>query len=291
MSDCITIEERTFAEFQAINIPTPLVTNQFDEPFRCCDEKQLVLAHLTETESFKNDITSAWIKLSSVSDTITFSLTKNGVATSYTPTNILFPNEPYAWYTTIPWRDVLASDGAGCYKLELQYSIGGITGNLIWGTYDLKEYSLVTAKSTARLRVKFNLNQAIEGINFTDANVEDTIRFFGFIGERQPNMEIDNLIYQDRTLKSVIRENLNTWQIKTDPYTDKIISLITDLYLLSENELFISDYNSFNHSHAILDIPVIVQESPEIDYLAQYQRKAVLTCTVTDKNQNKRTYY
>ena len=291
MSDCTTIEERVFAEFQSVKIPKALVTNEFDEPFRCCDEKQLVLAHPSETESYKNDMTSAWVKLSSASDTITFTLTKNNLATSYTPTNISFPNEPFGWYTTIQWKDVLASDGIGCYKLKLNYSIGGITGELIWGTYELKQYSLSSAKSTARLRVKFNLNQDIEGINFTGSNVEDSIRFFGFIGDRQPNMEIDNLIYQDRTLKTVVRENLNNYQIKTDPYTNGIIDLLTDLYLLSENELFISDYNQFNHSHSILDLPVIVQESPEIDYLAQYQRKAVLTCVVGDKEQNKRTYY
>ena len=203
----------------------------------------------------------------------------------------MFANEPFAWYCTIPWKDVLASDGIGCYKLELEYNIGGVSGSFTWGVYELKEYSLSTAKFTARLRVNFNLNQAIEGINFANSNVEDTLRFNGFIGERQPNMEIDNLIYQDRTVKTVVRENLNTWQIKTDPYTDSIIALMTDLYLLSENELYISDYNQFNHSHKILDIPVIVQESPEIDYLVEYQRKAVLTCVVGDKEVNKRTYY
>lgn len=285
------IEERIQATFQAITIPTPIATTNFVEPFRCCDEKMLVLAHLTQTESWKNDVTSAWIKLSGSSDTITFSLTKNDVATTFVPSNTSFPNQPFAHYTTINWKDVLLSDGPGCYKIKLEYSIGGIVGTLDWGTYDLKEYSLYTAQNTARLRVKFNLNQTIEGIDFTNSNVQDTIRFFGFIGERQPNMEIDNLIYSDRTLKSVVRENLNTWQIKTDPYTSQIIDSLTDLYLLSENELFISDYNQFNNSHSVLDIPVIVQESPEIDYLAKYQRKAVLTCVVGDKFQNKRTHY
>ncbi len=291
MSDCTTIEERVQAEYKAIRLPVAKVVNEFDEPFRCCDEKQLVLAHPTETESFKNDVTSAWIKLSSISDTVSFNLTKNGVATTYVPFNTAFVKEPFAWYTTINWRDVLASDGIGCYKLELEYSIGGITGSLVWGIYELKEYSLTTAKYTARLRVKFNLKHEIEGIDFTDSDVEDTLRFNGFIGDRQPNMEVDNLVYQNRTVKTVVRENLNTWQIRTDPYTNSIIDLMTDLYLLSENELFISDYNQFNHTHGILDLPVIVQESPEIDYLEQYQRKAVLTCVVGDKVVNKRTYY
>ena len=285
------MEERSFAVYNVVKLPTPAFVNQFNEPFRCCDSKQLVLADLTDTETYKNDITSAWIKLSSTTDTINFKLTKNGVVTTYVPVNKLFPNEPFAWYVTIPWRDVLASDGIGCYKLELEYNIGGTTGSFTWGIYDLKNYSLSTAKFTARLRVKFNLNQAIEGINFTNSNVEDTLRFNGFIGERQPNMEIDNLVYQNRTIKTVIRENLNTYQVKTDPYTNTIIDLMTDLYLLSENELFISDYNQFNHSHKILDLPVIVQESPEIDYLVEYQRNAVLTCVVGDKEVNKRTYY
>lgn len=285
------MEERSFSEYEVVRLPIPAFVNEFAEPFRCCDVKQLVLASSTDSESYKNDITSAWIKMSSLTDTIVFKLSKNGVITTYNPLERLFPNEPFAWYCTIPWKDVLASDGIGCYKLELEYNIGGVAGTFTWGVYELKEYSLSTAKFTARLRVKFNLNQSIEGINFANSNVEDTLRFNGFIGERQPNMEIDNLVYQDRTIKTVVRENLNTWQIKTDPYTDSIIALMTDLYLLSENELYISDYNQFNHSHKILDVPVIVQESPEIDYLVEYQRKAVLTCVVGDKEVNKRTYY
>ena len=218
MSDCTTIEERIQAEYKAIKLPVAKVVNEFSEPFRCCDEKQLVLAHTTETESYKNDVTSAWIKLSSISDTVNFNLTKNGAATTYAPFNTAFVREPFAWYVTINWRDVLASDGIGCYKLVLEYSIGGIPGTLTWGIYDLKEYSLTTAKYTARLKAKFNLKHEIEGIDFTDSNVVDTLRFNGFIGDRQPNMEIDNLVYQDRTIKTVVRENLNTWQINRPIY-------------------------------------------------------------------------
>ena len=121
--------------------------------------------------------------------------------------------------------------------------------------------------------------------------VEDCIRFYGFIGNRQPNMEIDNLIYQNRVVRSVVRENLDTYEINTDPYTDETIRRLTDLYLLSENDMFISDYNAFNNSYRINDVPVIVQDSPEIDYIDKLQRKAVLTCLVGDKTKNKRTFY
>ncbi len=288
---CTIYEERIFEVFESVKIPGELPTIEHSEPFKCCDERLLVLAHPTENETWKNDITSCWIKLSGANDTVNFKLTKDGVDTTYQPTAIEFPNEPFSYYATIPWQDVLNSEGIGCYKIEVEFNISGISGVNTWAIYQLKEYSLATAQKTVRLRVNFNLKQAIEGIDFTDANVEDTIRFFGFIGNRQPNMEIDNLVYSDRNIKSVVRENLNTYEINSDPYTETLISFLSNLYLLSENELFISDYNSFNHSHKILDIPVIVQESPEIDYLEAYQRKAVLTCVVGDKNKNKRTYY
>jgi hypothetical protein len=244
------------------------------------------------TETWKNDVTSAWIKVSDPADTFSFILEKDDQpVTSYTPTVYEFPNEDNAYYTTIQWRDVLSSEGIGCYTLKVTYDISGVTGDFTWGQYNLQPYTIQNALETARVRVKFNLNQEIEGINFTGANVEDCIRFNGFIGDRQVNTEIDNLIYQDRTVKTVVRENLDQYIISTDPLLPCYISALTDLYLLSENEMWISDYNAHNHLYNILDIPVVVEEAPEIDYLDRWQRRAVLTCTVGLRTKNRRTYY
>jgi hypothetical protein len=91
-------------------------------------------------------------------------------------------------------------------------------------------------------------------------------------------------------MRRVIRENLNDYEIITDPENECIILPLVDLYLLSENELFISDYNAHNHSYRYLDLPVIVSESASIEYKT-LSRKAVLTCKVSDKFKNKRTYY
>ncbi len=282
-------EQRVTQFFSSVKLPETPASLEFDQ-FECC-ERLLVLADSSDDVSYKNDITSAWIKLASISDTYSFNLTKDGVATTYTPTPKAFVKENNAFYVTIPWREVLATDGIGCYKLEVEYSIGGITGSVLWGEYNLQEFSLDNANTTCRLKVVLNLKQEIEGIDFTDSNVVDTIRINGFIGNRQPNMEVDNLTYSDRKVKSVVRENLYTYELATDPYKNDVISKLTDLYLLSENEMFISDYNFHNHSHQILDVPVIVNESPEIDYLEKYQRRAVLTALLGDKNVNKRTFY
>tara|TARA_R110002126_G_scaffold283159_1_gene432232 strand:+ start:53 stop:454 length:402 start_codon:yes stop_codon:yes gene_type:complete len=132
--------------------------------------------------------------------------------------------------------------------------------------------------------------QESEGINFTGAEVESTFRFYGYIGNRNPNMETDNIIYNNREMKSVIRENLNTYEIVTEPTDECITRPLIDVYLLSENELYISDYNAHNHSYRYQDIPVIVEESPEVEYY-ELSRKAKVSCVVSDKFKNKRTYY
>lgn len=287
---CVPIEDRTFREFKSIRLPKQFVEQKrgFDE---CCSCPPMLVLASNDNESWKNDVTSAWIKLSDQIDTVQFVLEKNGQPTNIVLIPVVFPNEPFAFYTTIKWINVLNSHGVGCYTLKINFNISGINGSLIWGVYDLKPFSIENALKTARIRVKYNLKHEIEGINFTGANVEDSFRFYGFIGRRQPNMEIDNLIYQNREMKTVVRENLNQWSIETDPLEECQISKLTDLILLSENEMWISDHNAHNHSYKILDIPTVVDESPEIDYLDKFQRRAILTCLVGDRNKNKRTYF
>jgi hypothetical protein len=146
------------------------------------------------------------------------------------------------------------------------------------------------AKGTARIRAVFNGRQEAEQINFTGADVVSDIRFSGFIGKRQPNMEIDNIIYGNREMKRVIRENLYSYEIGTDPLQECFIRPMIETYLLSENQLYISDYNVGNHSYRYTDLAVIVQESPEIEYY-DFSRLAKLTCKVSDKFKTQRTYY
>jgi hypothetical protein len=282
-------EERIFREYDSIKLP-----ENFEEPNRglkgCCECEYLVFAS-GSSSTFENDVTSAWMKLSSSSDIITFVLEDaNGNPANFIPTPQPFIKEPNAFFTTINWKDVLTSDGQGCYTLKIQYEISGIVGFVIWGHYKLQNYSIQNTLKTARVRAFFNAFHEMEGINFTDSNVESTFRFYGFIGNRQPNTEIDNIIYQNREMKRVIRENLNQYEIITDPVFECFTRPLIELFLLSENDLFISDYNQHNHSYRIQDIPVILEESASLDYLP-LSRYAVLKCKVGDKFKNKRTYF
>jgi len=285
--ECLTSEDRDLREYKAIKLPE-IFEEEDRGYFRCCCPFN-VLASQTG-DSWKNDITSAWIKLSDPSDSVTCFLEKNGVATNYLTTQIAFPNEVNAYYWTVNWKDVLALDGAGCFELKISYNISGIIETFTWGVYHLEPFSINAALNTARLRVKFNSHQEIEGIDFSGANVEDTIRFYGFIGNRQPNTEIDNIIYQNREMQKVIRENLNKYEVHTEPTCEEHIRKLTDLYLLSENKMFISDYNAHNHSYRYNDLPVILEETAEITYF-DFSRSASLKCIVSDKFKNKRSFY
>lgn len=281
------MQERIKKYYPAIKLPK--VFEEEDRGFFKCCEPLLVLAGGSET--WQNDVNSAWLKLANPADTVSFTLEKDGQPAIWQPQKVEFTKEPNAFFATVYWSEVLASDGIGCYQIKVNYDIQGFAGSFTWGVYNLKNWSIQNALKTARLRVKLNLVQQIEGINFTDSNVEDSIRFYGYIGDKQPNMEIDNLNYQDTTVKSVLRENLRTWVITTDPYTDEILSKFTDLYLLSENELFISDYNAHNESYNINDQPAIVIESPELTKPDRYSRKVVLTCKVGQRKNNQKTHY
>jgi len=284
---CNKREDRIYREVGAIKLPEVFVEQNRGLKDCCC--KYYVLAS-GDTDSWKNDVTSAWVKLSGLGDSYSFRLYKEGQPTTYVCPEYTFINEPNAYYTTIEWADVLASDGIGCYALVVDFEISGITGQFTWGKYDLKEYSIQNALKTARIKAIFNGYQQTDGIDFTASNVVSTHRFFGFIGNRQPNSEIDNIIYENREMKRVIRENLNDYEIITEPSDECIIKPMIDLYLLSENQLFISDYNAHNHSYRYFDVPVIVAESPSIEY-KDYSRKATLTCKVSDKFKTNRTYY
>jgi hypothetical protein len=281
------IEDRTLRSYPSVKLPESY--EEEDRGMKGCCCEYLVLGD-PSGDSWKNDITSAWIKMATQNDYVDFYLYKDENGVNYQCVKQQMPKDPLAYYTTVSWIDVLNSDGVGCYELRIKFSIAGVTGYVVWGMYNLQPYSIQNAIGTARIRAIFNGKQESEGIDFTDSDVVSTLRFSGYIGNRQPNTEIDNIIYSNREMKRVIRENLNSYEIITDPVDECYTKPLLEVFLLSENELFISDYNVHNHSYRYNDIPVILQESAEVEYY-DFSRRAKVTAIVGDKFKNKRTYY
>lgn len=256
----------------------------------CCNP-MLVLAKVGENESWKNDITSAWYKVTEdASDWVEFILYKKGdVQAIYQPSINKFSYDT-AYYATIYWQSVISLDGTGCYYLKVRYNIDDEIKEFIWGEYNLQHYSLEKAKSTVRVKAEINQYFGIDDINFKDSNLVDCLRFNGYFGDMIPNFKIDNLIYENRRFENVQRERIATYTLRTDPLMYNMTDMLINVYLLAENKIFISDYNSFNHSWFYKDIELIVSNSPEIDY-QEFSRLASVTCEFTDKTRDNLAKY
>jgi hypothetical protein len=277
---------RTKKCYKVIKLPESLPSETYGLK-GCCD-KLLVLAG--GTNDWQNDKSSAYFKLQTNLDNVTFVLKNVDGNTIYQPTKKQCPNDSLAYYSTIDWKNVLASDGVGCYYLEVNYQIVGVIGSFIWAEYDLKQYSTDNAKGTIRLKAIFNQFNKIENINFIGSNMVDTLRLGGFFGKRQPNTQIDNLIYQNREIYNVRRENLNVYELKTDfikvNYTRKIL----DFYILSESDLYISDHTPFNHTSEYKNLAVSISETPDVVY-AEESNLAQINCKFNDKKRDKLTSF
>jgi hypothetical protein len=271
--------------YKVIELPSIKATETYG--IKGCCEKFIVLAN--GIEDWQNDVTSAWFKKQLDTDNCTIVLLNDiDVNTIYQPTLKICVNDTNAVYATINWKEVIQQDGIGCYKIQVNYTIAGNTGTFIWGEYEVNQYSPDNAKNTIRIKSIFNQYNNIEKINFLDCKVVDTIRFYGFFGKRQTNVIIDNLIYQNRSIGNVQRENLNSYILKTDPLTINYTNKILDLHLLSEAEIHLSDHNPLNHTSEYKNIPLSIAESAEVDYF-DYSIYANITCKFNDKSRTKYT--
>jgi len=272
---------RTKRNFNLAQLRKKAPSEQLGEVDQCCD-RMLVLAHISDNSTWKNDINSRFTKLVEDSDSCLFVLKKNNVNTSYQPNTTQCINDELAFYSTINWKSVIQSEGIGCYDLILIENVLGEETTTTVGEFELKNYTTENALGTIRIKSNFNQYNNLEKIDFTNSNVIDCVRVQGFFGDRQPNTAIDNLIYNDRVSRNVIRENLNVYTLETDPLEEQYTILIIDLHILSENEMYISDYNDFNHSWSLLDVPVILKDTPTLDY-KKYSKYASVKVTFEDK--------
>jgi hypothetical protein len=253
----------------------------------CCDKIFNVFA-LTGGESYQNDVTSAWYVLND--GTVDFNLYKSDGETLATvqPQVFDFANQSNAKYCVIDWLAVFESDGIGCYYLKVEHT-GFIDEVIEWGTYQLNEWTTDNVEGYVQIRAQFASNQTIEGIDFTNSKVIDCLNVRGFFGDRDPRTEIDNVIYNTRLDVKVTRENINLYTLTTDAVSRIFTRKLLDLYLLSENNLFITDNNSFNHESYIMK-RVIVEEVPTPEYF-QYSKKAKIIAKFGDKIKNQRSFY
>ncbi len=255
----MAIESNVFKEDVSLAKAQSTLVSQEDRGYTQCNDPFLVVADLTNIARHRNDVSSAW----DFGDAISFVLKKDGVVTTYTPTDVVFPNQSDARYTTIEWRDVLDSDGVGCYVLEMTSTIAGIVQDtIIWAAYNLLPYQIddyYTAKGTSRILSEFNDANDSLGINFTGALVLDSLRIEGKFGYFEPNTEMDNIEYRDGNMKKIRREDFDSYELRINLngfcHVEKL-----RFHVLSENNCWMSDHNYDGYSYDYFDVPVIVKE-------------------------------
>jgi len=275
--------------FDVIRFP-----NGFDEESRglevCC-VPLLKLASDTN-DGYKNDITGVAIKLSSLTDIVDFSIFKcgNPIALQNLGTVGSYPQDDLVVGFMFDWKQYLSVYGAGLYTIKVEFTISGIVGGYNYGQYDLKAYSIQTARGTVRVWSEPNSYYQKELIDYSNSNHKDSLRFNGFFGNRTPNTEINNLITQGRKVEKVTRENLNQYTLKSDVVDIRITRRLLDFHFLNEDTLLLSDHNASNHDYLLFDVPVVVDESPEIEYIER-SRLAWITATFGDRKKLDKSYY
>ena len=234
---------------------------------KCCDV-ELKCASLTNNARKYNCITGVYL----IADSYTVTLKDaNGNTTNYTPpATTVFPNDPDALFVQIEWQDVLIQDGAGMYTVEISgYFLNSVLQTpFVWGEYELKPYEsdgVYNREGTLRVLSKFNSVNDKLGINFTGANIYDSLIIDGKFGYNEPNTEVNNTTYLDGRRESVKREDFDSWELRTNLVSQYFIDRLR-FHILAENETWLSDNNATSPSYFLFDIPLIVKEG----YVPEY---------------------
>lgn len=274
-----------------VRIPKVLVDENRGEKCGKCCSNQVVLASLTENESYKNDFTGVHLKKGDVADVVTWTMEDcNGLVVSNQGEEAVFPNDETASGYIYDWNKILMVHGAGSYTIKVDYTIAGITGGHTVRTLDLKKFSIPNAKGSIRMYSEFNSYSLKENIDFTGSNFKDTIRTDGFFGSREPSTEINNIIDKSRNVLKVTRENLNKYTLETDPINIGMTKQMLDFHFLNEDVLLMSDFNRFNHDFQLFDIPIVLIDEPKIEYI-KGDRRAKIIATFGDSKLLDKSYY
>tara|TARA_R110002153_G_scaffold32752_5_gene99067 strand:+ start:857 stop:1729 length:873 start_codon:yes stop_codon:yes gene_type:complete len=258
----------------------------------CCDA-QLKLASLIDNDNYQNDVTGITIKKADLSDIVEFEITN--CDDPNTPLPLLgeignYPQDDLATGFIFVWKEYLAAYGEGKYNINVNFTISGVVGGYLYGQYELQKYSIQSARHTFRVWSEFKSYFQKQNIDFTDSNFKDSIRAFGFFGNRQTKTEINNLISAGRKVEKVTRENLNEYKLTTDPVSITISRQLLNFHFLNEDVTLISDHNRHNHDYLLFDVPVVLEETPEIEYQSR-NRGATITATFGDRNKLSKSFY
>jgi hypothetical protein len=259
----------------------PFQADPQNRRFPECGKPFFVLADVSDTSGYKNDVRGVYLKKALAGDTVDFYVEFNGVQLTPLGSPVFFPNDPLVSGFVVDWRQHLAATGPGCYRIKVEANLAGLAVDYYEGSYNVQPWSIDRAMGTVRLYSKFDSYNREKDVNFKDSGFIDSIRFNGFFGKMQPNTEVNNLIGVNRELRKVTRRNDKTYELQSDPLNICHTKRIIDDHLIDENLILVCDHNAQNHSYEYRDLACIVDEVGEVGY--NEGRNAVVNATFKDK--------
>lgn len=278
------------AQFKKIDIPVQ--AQREDRGYNACKEPLLKLADPSDSTTWKNDVSLVFEKC----DILNVFTIKDGVKEAAIGVELDFVNDDDTKGFVIDWRQYYDGSNnliAGCYQVFIECEIEGISFERYHSVVNLLPYTTQTSEGTVRINSIFNDYSDALGINFTGSGAQDTVRFRGFFGKRQPNMTIENITLTDREVNKVYNEARPTYSLICDPTTYCTTYWVEQIHLLHANVMYISDYNAYNHTE-FKEFPVILndEEGPEYDYFdGTGTNKAKIVASFKEKIANKKSKY
>lgn len=257
----------------------------------CCPEF-LALADVADDENYKNDIRGIAIKISDVSDIVTFVIEKCGVS-GVLPNlgeSAIFPEDDLAVGFMYNWREYLDVYGPGKYTISIEFTISNVTGGYTEGKYNLMPYSIATAKSTVRSWSEFNSFALRKNIDFTNSNFKDSLRFKGYFGDKQHKTQVNSLLTTGFSVEKTKHTNDNEYTLTTYPVGIFVTRRLFDEHFLLADKILMSDHNSSNHDYIIFDKGVSLNEEPETTYY-KGNRFATVVAKFGDRVKDDISYY
>ena len=185
---------------------------------KCCDcLPELKLASTDKDDLIYNDVIGVVHKLATITDTCVFKIYKDGVLLSNVGVdyNAGFPFDNLVRAFVFNCRYYVINHGEGCYKVDKEYTIAGMSFTDEIGHYIFEEYTPDNAKGTVRALCQFNFETLWENetINYTDSGFEDSYRFRGFFGEWQPKVFSESDFSVRNENRTVYVKSKDTYQL------------------------------------------------------------------------------
>lgn len=272
----------------------PEVIPKEANPFKKCCYPLLVFADAASSDDFKND-TSYPIEIFPLQYSVTMKLEKfdgtnwNTVSTLTNEKNGVTKNNRNYYAATLNWKAILASDGAGKYRVNFETS----SGSLYSEEWCLSQFTTFKADETVRITYRWDSVIGDENQkrtrDFAGLNWLNQVRFSeAILRGKSGDLEEESVKYDNGFKRTVSKGYKEKYVLEMRKLPAELYNLVLYDILLSDN-IVISDYNSIN---------ALTYENQEVEVTGGVQPtgdtnrgEMALEIQLRDKWDNRNKYY